>query len=103
MSHRKTLEKIPVVIVLVIGAALAFVPLYWLVRSSFMTLGELYLYPPLLWSKVMRWLNYSDAVSTVNFPLYFRNTLTIMVPVMIGTVLTSSMSAYGFARLHLPF
>jgi multiple sugar transport system permease protein len=103
MSRRKTLEKIPIIAALVIGAALAFIPLFWLVRSSFMTLGELYFYPPLFWSKVMRWQNYSEAWSTVNFPLYFRNTLTIMVPVMIGTVLTSSMSAYGFARLNFPF
>ena len=103
MSRRKTLEKIPAVIVLVIGAALGLVPLFWLVRSSFMTLGELYLYPPLVWSKAMRWLNYTDALSTVNFPLYFRNTMTIMVPVMIGTVLTSSLAAYAFARLRFPF
>lgn len=103
MSRRKALEKIPTVIILLIGAALAFVPLFWLMRSSFMTLGELYLYPPLFWSKAMRWQNYAEAWSTVNFPLYFRNTLTILVPVMIGTVLTSSMSAYGFARLRFPF
>lgn len=102
MSRRKTLEKIPAVIVLVFGAALGLVPLFWLVRSSFMTLGELYLYPPLVWSKVMRWPNYTDALSTVNFLLYFRNTMTIMVPVMIGTVFTSSLAAYGFARLRFP-
>jgi multiple sugar transport system permease protein len=102
MSRRKTLEKIPAVIVLVFGAALGLVPLFWLVRSSFMTLGELYLYPPLVWSKVMRWTNYTDALSTVNFLLYFRNTMTIMVPVMIGTVFTSSLAAYGFARLRFP-
>jgi multiple sugar transport system permease protein len=102
MTRRKTLEKIPAVIVLVFGAALGLVPLFWLVRSSFMTLGELYLYPPLVWSKVMRWTNYTDALSTVNFLLYFRNTMTIMVPVMIGTVFTSSLAAYGFARLRFP-
>ena len=102
MIRRKTLEKIPIVLILVIGAALAFVPLFWLVRSSFMSLGELYIYPPLFWSKIMRWKNYLDAVEVVNFPLYFRNTMTIMVPVMIGTVLTSSMGAYGFARLRFP-
>jgi multiple sugar transport system permease protein len=102
MIRRKTLEVIPIYIVLVIGALLAFVPLFWLVRSSFMTLGELYVYPPLFWSKVMRWQNYVDAFTSVNFPLYFRNTLTILVPVMIGTVLTSSMGAYSFARLRFP-
>jgi multiple sugar transport system permease protein len=102
MMRRQTLEKIPTVILLFIGATLAFVPLFWLVRSSFMTMGELYIFPPMFWSKVVRWQNYADAMTVVNFPLYFRNTMTIMLPVMIGTVLTSSMSAYGFARLRFP-
>jgi multiple sugar transport system permease protein len=39
----------------------------------------------------------------VNFPLYFRNTMLIMIPVLAGTVLTSSMAAYAFARLRFPF
>ncbi len=102
MSRRKAIAKIPVVLLLLLGAGLAFIPLYWLVRSSFMSLGELYMYPPLLWSRAMRWSNYADAVTVVNFPLYFRNTMIIMVPVMVGTVLTSSMGAYGFARLRFP-
>jgi len=38
----------------------------------------------------------------VNFPLYFRNTMTIMIPVLAGTLLTSSMCGYGFARLRFP-
>jgi multiple sugar transport system permease protein len=103
MSRRKAFEKTVFSILLLIGAVLAFVPLFWLVRSSFMSLGELYLYPPLIWSKMMRAMNYVDAVNTVNFLLFFRNTMTIVLPVMIGTVLTSSMSAYGFARLQFPY
>jgi multiple sugar transport system permease protein len=102
MINRKTWEKIPIVIVLLLGAGLAFVPLFWLLRSSFMSLSELYVYPPLFWSKAMRWKNYADAMQVVDFPLYFRNTMTIMVPVMVGTLLTSSLSAYGFARLNFP-
>jgi multiple sugar transport system permease protein len=88
---------------LLVGAVLAMVPLFWMIRSSFMTLSELYIFPPLLWSRVMRWTNYRDAVTVVNFPLYFRNTMLIMIPVLVGTVLTSSMAAYAFARLQFPF
>jgi len=100
--QRKTISRIPAVTLLILGAALFMIPLFWLVRTSFMTLGEIYQYPPMLWSKVMRWANYSDAVTVVNLPLFFRNTMIIMIPVMIGTVLTSSMAAYGFARLDFP-
>ena len=102
MIKRKAIEKSIALIVLISGALVASVPLFWLVRSSLMTLGEIYIFPPLLWPEQMNWSNYSSAVTVVNFPLYFRNTMTIMIPVMIGTLLTSSMCGYGFARLRFP-
>ena len=36
------------------------------------------------------------------FPLYFRNTITIAVLVIIGDLISSSLVAYGFARFRFP-
>ena len=102
MIKRKTIQKSLTLVVLIGGALIASVPLYWLVRSSLMTLGEIFIFPPLLWPEVMRWSNYYDAVTVVNFLLYFKNTMTIMIPVLFGTLLTSSMVGYGFARMRFP-
>ncbi len=102
MIKRKTIQKSLTLVVLIGGALIASVPLYWLVRSSLMTLGEIFIFPPLLWPEVMRWSNYYDAVTAVNFLLYFKNTMTIMIPVLFGTLLTSSMVGYGFARMRFP-
>ena len=102
MIKRKTIQKSLTLVVLIGGALIASVPLYWLVRSSLMTLGEIFIFPPLLWPKIMRWSNYYDAVTVVNFLLYFKNTMTIMIPVLFGTLLTSSMVGYGFARMRFP-
>ncbi len=102
MIKRKTIQKSLTLVVLIVGALIASVPLYWLVRSSLMTLGEIFIFPPLLWPEVMRWSNYYDAVTAVNFLLYFKNTMTIMIPVLFGTLLTSSMVGYGFARMRFP-
>lgn len=102
MIKRKTIEQSVTLVVLIAGALVASVPLFWLVRSSLMTLGEIFVFPPLLWPEQMRWSNYLDAVTVVNFPLYFRNTMTVMIPVMAGTLLTSSMAGYGFARIRFP-
>lgn len=102
VNRRKTVEQTATLAVLIAGGLVAGVPLFWLVRSSLMTLGELYIFPPLLWPTQMQWSNYRDAVTMVNFPLYFRNTMTIMIPVLAGTLLTSSMCGYGFARLRFP-
>jgi multiple sugar transport system permease protein len=102
MIRGKVLTKIFTYFLLILGAAIAAVPLFWLVRSSLMTLSELYIFPPLFWPTVTRWANYADAVAVVNFPLFFKNTMMIMVPVMLGTLITSSMCGYGFARLRFP-
>jgi multiple sugar transport system permease protein len=102
MIRAKTVQKILTYTLLIIGAGIASVPLFWLVRSSLMTLGELYIFPPLVWPTITRWQNYLDAVTVVNFPLFFRNTMTIMIPVLLGTLITSSMCGYGFARLRFP-
>ena len=45
MIKRKAIEKSIALIVLISGALVASVPLFWLVRSSLMTLGEI-LYLP---------------------------------------------------------
>jgi multiple sugar transport system permease protein len=87
---------------LVLGAVVMFLPLFWLIRSAFMSTGEIFIFPPLLWSRQSHWDNFLIAWTTASFPLYFLNTLRILVPVMVGTLVTSSMSAYGFARLRFP-
>jgi multiple sugar transport system permease protein len=89
-------------LVLTVGAVVCLIPIYWLVRSSLMTLVEIFKYPPLAWPSRMRWDNYANAMTAVPFLLYFRNTLIIVIPTVLATLVTSSMSAYGLARFRFP-
>ena len=67
-----------------------------------MSLGELYIFPPLIWSRNTHWSNYLQAMTVVDFPIFFKNTMTILIPVLAGTLLVGSMCAYAFARLKFP-
>ncbi len=88
---------------LVLGGLICLVPLFWMIRSSLMDLGEIYIQPPLLWSPEPKWENYGEIFfSQFQFFHYAFNTLKIVVPVWIGTVATSSIAAYGFARFEFP-
>jgi len=49
-----------------------------------------------------RWENYPRALRTFPFLLYTRNTLLIAVSVVIGTLVSCSVVAYGFARMRWP-
>ena len=46
--------------------------------------------------------NYSYLFKAVNYPLFLRNTLIIMVLSEIGVLLSSIMVAYGFSRFRIP-
>ena len=48
---KKRLCRLCVMLLLLLGALVSLVPFYWLVRSSFMTMMEIYIMPPLLWSR----------------------------------------------------
>ncbi len=55
----------------------------------------------------LRWENYSEALEWMPFEAdyglrYLQNTLVIVVMSVIGTVLSSSLVAYGFGRLRFP-
>lgn len=55
----------------------------------------------------LRWQNYSDALDylppeTAKGLVYLRNTLLLVVLNILGTVLSSSLVAYAFARLRFP-
>jgi multiple sugar transport system permease protein len=95
--------KVIVYIILAMGSIFSLIPFWWLIRSSFMDTVDIFQFPPLFFPRTFLWRNYVDAMTSLPYLMYFKNTMTIMIPVMIGTLITSSMCAYGFARLKFPF
>ena len=75
-------------------------PIYWIFRSSLMTNGELYAYPPSFFPPNWRFDNYVATLKEFPFWMYLKNTFTILVPAVLGAVLTSTMGGFAFARLH---
>jgi multiple sugar transport system permease protein len=50
-----------------------------------------------------QWQNYGEAWDTIDYPRLLTNTLVYAIVTMIGTMVASSMVAYGFARFRFPF
>lgn len=78
------------------------VPFAWMVSTSLKERGSEFSIPQKWLPDPIAWHNYVDAFTKMNFPLYTRNTVLITVTAIIGTMLTSSLAAYGFARLRFP-
>lgn len=105
-QKRKTirLSRIAVYGLLILGAVISLVPFYWMLRSSFMNMLEIYSLPPLWWAKNPTLSNFQTVFfADVPFFDYFLNTIVIVIPVIFGTVVSSSVAAYGFARFNFPF
>jgi multiple sugar transport system permease protein len=50
-----------------------------------------------------QWQNYIEAFQAVEFPRLFRNTALIALFGIIGTVISCTLVAYGFARFPIPY
>jgi multiple sugar transport system permease protein len=50
----------------------------------------------------IQWSNYADAWNFIEFPRLLVNTLTYSLITMFGTLIASSLTAYGFARFRFP-
>jgi ABC-type glycerol-3-phosphate transport system permease component len=59
-------------------------------------------YPPQLFPDPIVWSNYPEAISKFPFWLYLRNTIIVTAVGTLGTVLSSSLVAFGFARRRFP-
>ena len=77
-------------------------PLIWLVSSSLKPEGQVFEYPPNFIPRSFEWVNYPEALVQFPFIVSGLNTLTIVVGVLVGRLLTASLAAYGFARLRFP-
>lgn len=92
--------KLIVFPLLILGSVFSLLPLYWLIRSSLMSMGQIFQLPPIWIPNPVKWSNYSKALSVVPFGQYYLNTFFIVGMVVLGTILSSSISAYAFSRLR---
>ncbi|MBL8147412.1 MAG: carbohydrate ABC transporter permease [Anaerolineae bacterium] len=94
--------RIFTILILGVGALLMIAPFMWIISSAFGKTTEVFVLPP-------RWLpqsfsskNFEDVFEQVPYGLFMFNSLKLAVIVTIGQLITCSMAAYAFARLHFP-
>lgn len=87
-------------ILLVAGAAIFFLPFFWMVSTSLKPLNETMQIPPRWWPSVPQWKNYPETIASMkHFWLFTLNTLIVSVLSVTGVVLSSALAAYGFSRI----
>ena len=88
-------------LVLFIGMV-SSIPLLWMVATSLKGQGREFRFPPELIPFPPVWENYVEVWPYTNMHVFFINSVFITLTATIGTVITASMVAYGFARIQFP-
>ncbi|MGQ9555344.1 MAG: carbohydrate ABC transporter permease [Anaerolineae bacterium] len=89
-------------VVVLLGAAFVLIPFLWMVTTALKTEMETYAVPPRWIPSKWMWRNFPDALRLLPFGRFYRNTAFVTFGSMVGAVLSSSLVAFGFARLRAP-
>lgn len=91
-----------IIIAIVLFAALVFLifPIITIVMTAFKTFEDIQIHPGRFFPSSWTFSNFGKVFSEFPFARYLLNSLIITVSTCLGTVLTSSLVAYGFARFR---
>lgn len=98
-KRKKIIWKVLIYGLLLLFSFLFLLPFLWMLRSSMMRMDQIFIIPPVLFPDPVRWENYSEAMTFINFGRYYLNTFFIVIMTVSGTVLTSALAAFSFSRL----
>lgn len=86
---------------LIFWALMVIFPFLWMIMTSFKTDPEI-LFSPWNFPDTLQWSNFSRAWNEARIGRYFVNSVIVIVPSLVGTLLVSSMAAYVLARFEFP-
>ena len=89
-------------LLLIAGSVVMLIPLVWTVSTSLKTLQQIAIWPPEWIPNPVMWSNYVEVFDAAPVLLWLRNSMVIVLADVIGSVVTCSFVAYGFARMRFP-
>lgn len=83
-------------------ATVFLIPLFWLASTALKDRAQTWLFPPRWIPDPFVWTNFRGVFETAPFGRFVQNTLVIIFWNIVGSVLSTTLVAYGFARLRFP-
>lgn len=101
MNNNNLTKNIFIYISLIFIAFLMLFPLFWLISTSFKSLGEdIFSFPPQLFPSQPTWQNFQSVWQTYPFDNYLLNSTIVAVLTVGLNLLFCSLAAYPLARLE---
>ncbi|WP_433922473.1 carbohydrate ABC transporter permease [Paenibacillus taichungensis] len=98
-KRRRKIDPVSIAsfIALVVTTFLMLLPLFFMV-TSLKSKKELLTFPPTFLPESWQWSNYREIFDTLNFGQMYMNSLIIGILTVVGTLFSSALAGYGFAR-----
>ena len=87
---------------LLAGAFVLMVPFFWMITTSLKTLDEVQTWPVVWIPGHWMFSNYIDVFNEIPFARFLSNSVILSAGGIIGSLVSSSISGFGFARLRFP-
>ncbi len=91
---------------LIIGAVIMIAPFLWMITTSLCEAKDVWKAKEIWWEGWVPtkfvYQNYIDAFHVVPFAKFYLNSIFVTLAITFGTVVTSSLAGYAFARLSFP-
>lgn len=105
-NKKRKIETVNQIInyILLIFLALVFAfPFLWMIATALKLPTEVYTIPPKLIPSTITWDNFIQGWQYADFTRYTWNTIVVTTLAVLGTVISASFVAYGFARFQSRF
>lgn len=99
---QRFLRELFLYLLLSLIGVMMLLPLFWLLSTSLKGRGLEFTFPPQWIPDPAVWGNYYEALTILPFDQFFLNTINITFFSTVGALLSSSMVAFGFARIPFP-
>ena len=93
-------ELVVTYLFLIAMGVIVIFPFYWMIITSLKSGEEISSIEQTFFPRVILWTNYSKAMKSMNFAVLLKNTLIVGIISTIGTLITTILAAYAFARLN---
>jgi len=85
-----------------VGAIIFAIPFYWMIRTAFMPSWQIYQFPPQWIPAELHPENFTAPFRVFPFGRWFANSFLVAILGTLGTVVSSSLVGFSFARLRFP-
>jgi multiple sugar transport system permease protein len=101
-KYRKVFRSFSIHTILIILGFAFSIPFLWLVSTSLKPDRQVFALPPIWIPNPIQWSNYPRALTFIPYFHYMGNSLIIVFFCVTGVLISSSLVAYGFARIPWP-